>query len=179
MSSLPPWASFILFNRARNNLKTNLKAAPTLAIGHPSLHKLVHLTLLRLHRELPGPTTPLPGCLSLLVLRPLAMYHDLVFTYARDLALALERPDLIFLFLVVNPFESNVFGRLPASWRALVLLRNPIALHRRHDLGRASRSPDTMPHTHIEEVDYDADENNPLPSINPPPGRETSVGPCQ
>ena len=51
--------------------------------------------------------------------------------------------------------------------------------HRRHDLGRASRSPDTMPHTHIEEVDYDADENNPLPSINPPPGRETSVGPCQ
>ena len=94
MSSLPPWASFILFNRARNNLKTNLKAAQTLAIGHPSLHNLIRITLLRLHRELPGPTTPLPGCLSLLVLRPLAMYHDLVFTYARDLALALVRPDL-------------------------------------------------------------------------------------
>ena len=54
---------------------------------------LFHLHLLR-HRGLPGLTTPLSGCLSLLVLRPLAMYHDLVFTYARDLALALERPDL-------------------------------------------------------------------------------------
>ena len=155
MSSLPPWASFILFNRARNNLKTNLKAAPTLAIGHPSPHYLFLLILLRLHRGLPGLTTPLSGCLSLLVLRPLAMYHDLVFTYARDLALALERPDLIFLFLVVNPFESNVFGRLPASWRALVLLRNPIALiddvilvaplvHRIRCLTRTSRKSTMM-----------------------------------
>ena len=45
-SSLPPWASFILFNRARNNLKTNLKAAQTLAIVHPSLHNLTRPTLL-------------------------------------------------------------------------------------------------------------------------------------
>ena len=92
----PPWAFFILFNRVRNNLKTNWKAAQTLAIVHPSLHALILLNLLRLHRGLPELITPLPGCLLLIILRPLAMYHDLVFTYARDLALALGRPDLSF-----------------------------------------------------------------------------------
>ena len=46
--------------------------------------------------------------------------------------------------------------------------------HRRRDLGRTSRSRDTRPH--IEEVDYDDDENNPLPSINPPPGTEIARG---
>ena len=48
--------------------------------------------------------------------------------------------------------------------------------HRRRDLGRTSRSRDTRHHTHIEEVDYDADENTPLPSINPPPGTEIARG---
>ena len=48
--------------------------------------------------------------------------------------------------------------------------------HRRRELGRTSRSRDTRHHTHIEEVDYDADENNPLPSINPPPGTEIARG---
>ena len=95
-SSLPPWASFILFNRARNNLKTNLKAAQTLAIVHPFLLTLTHPTILRPHRELPGLPTLLPGGLFLPVLCRLAIYRDLVFTYARDLALALVRPDLSF-----------------------------------------------------------------------------------
>ena len=49
--------------------------------------------------------------------------------------------------------------------------------HRRRDLGRTSRSRDTRPHTHIEEVDYDDDdEHNPLPSTNPPPGTEIARG---
>ena len=48
--------------------------------------------------------------------------------------------------------------------------------HRRRELSRASRSRDTRPHTHLEEVDYDDDENNPVPSINPPPGTEIARG---
>ena len=44
--------------------------------------------------------------------------------------------------------------------------------HRRRELGRTSRSRDTRPRTHPEEVDYGDEENNPLPSINPPPGTE-------
>ena len=48
--------------------------------------------------------------------------------------------------------------------------------HRRRDLGRTSRSRDARHHTHIEEVDYDAGDNAPLPSINPPPGTEIARG---
>ena len=92
---LPPRAQAML-HRELLLVHVLLAQVQTLAIGHPSPHNLIRLTLLRLHRALPGPITPLPGCLSLLVLRPLAMYHDLVFTYARDLALALGRPDLSF-----------------------------------------------------------------------------------
>ena len=60
---------------------------------HPCLLDLTRHILLRPHRELPG-LIPIPGFLSLPVLCLLAIYHGIVFTYARDLALALARPDL-------------------------------------------------------------------------------------
>ena len=83
-----------------------------------------------------------------------------------------------FLFLLLI-LVVNVFGRLPTSWRALALLRNPLALF--DDVNLVAPLVQGIPglthtHTHPEEVDYGDEENNPLPSINPPPGTEIARG---
>ena len=90
----PP--SYRSFNRARNNWKTNLKAALTLAIVHLFLLGPILPILLRPHRALRGLPIPLPGCLYLPVRYLLAIYHDIGFISARDLAPARALLDLRF-----------------------------------------------------------------------------------
>ena len=77
---------------------------------------------------------------------------------------------ILSLFFLLTSYAFRATTCLMASSGSSPESHRP---HRRRDLGRTSRSRDTR---HIEEVDYDADDNTPLPSINPPPGTEIARG---